>query len=133
MSSCSEWFGRHQQNTRKFLDTRPHRDAGHHTETVKRQATVRMDRRPTGQRVVEASTYTDFVGGVEYRTATAANTKAPQISMVCTTVAEPPPPKYTNPAVLKGLGYQHLANCPLAPQTKAYDATCVGCCSHRTP
>ena len=92
-----------------------------------------MDRRPTGQRVVEASTYTDFVGGVEYRTARAANTKAPQISMVCTTVAEPPPPKYTNRAVLKGLGYQHLANCPLVAQKKTYDATCVGCCSHRTP
>jgi hypothetical protein len=89
MSSYSEWLGRKMQNERKFLDTRPHRDAGHHTETIKRQATVAIGRRPTGLRVMPASGYTDYVGGVGYRTATAANTKAPQIAEVCTIVREP--------------------------------------------
>jgi len=111
MSSYSEWLGRKLQNEKKYLDTRPHRDAGHQTEVVKRAATVRLDRRPTGQRVVEASLFTDYVGGLEYSAAARANTKAPQISPVCTTVAEPPPPKYTNQAVLKGLGKAKLANC----------------------
>lgn len=64
MPSYSEWLGRHLQNQKKFLDTRPHRDAGHQTEIVKRDATIRVDRRPTGQKVVEASTYTDYLGGV---------------------------------------------------------------------
>lgn len=89
MSSYSEWLGRKMQNDRKYLDTRPHRDAGHHTEAVKRQATAVIDRRPTGLRVMPASGYTDYVGGQGYRTATAANTKGPQIEKVCTIVAEP--------------------------------------------
>ena len=59
MPSYSEWLGRHLQNQQKFLDTRPHRTAGQQTEVVKRDATIRVDRRPTGQKVVEASTYTD--------------------------------------------------------------------------
>lgn len=111
MSSYSEWLGRKLQNEQKYLDTRPHRDAGHHTEVVKRAATVRLDRRPTGLRVVQASLFTDYVGGVEARGGTAANTKAPQLAQVCTTVAEPPPPAYTNTQILKGLGKAKLANC----------------------
>lgn len=89
MSSYSEWLGRKMQNERKYLDTRPHRDAGHHTEVLKRQATRVIDRRPTGLRVLPASGYTDYVGGVAYGTATRANTKTPQIEQVCTVVAEP--------------------------------------------
>lgn len=89
MSSYSEWLGRKMQNERKYLDTRPHRDASHHTETIKRQATRVIDRRPTGLRVLPASGYTEYVGGVAYSAATRANTKAPQIAQVCTIVAEP--------------------------------------------
>lgn len=89
MSSYSEWLGRKIQNEQKYLDTRPHRDAGHHTETIKRQATVVIDRRPTGLRVMPASGYTDYVGGSGYNAGTAANTKTPQIEQVCTIVAEP--------------------------------------------
>ena len=115
MSSYSEWLGRKMQNERKFLDTRPHRDAGHHTEVVKRLAVATLGRRPTGKPVVEASTYTDFVGGADVRAATAANTKAPQITMVCTTVSGEATrarlPPYTNPVVLRGLGRSTLANC----------------------
>lgn len=111
MPSYSEWLGRKMQNEQKFLDTRPHRDAGHHTEVVKRLAVATLGRRPTGKPVVEASTYTDFVGGADVRAATRANTKPPQLTMVCTPVAEPPPPAYTNADVLRGLGKAKLANC----------------------
>ena len=38
MSSYSEYLNRQQQRLQKFVDTRPHRDAGHHTEVVKRLA-----------------------------------------------------------------------------------------------
>ncbi len=38
MSSYSEYLSRQQQRLQKVVDTRPHRDAGHHTEVVKRLA-----------------------------------------------------------------------------------------------
>jgi hypothetical protein len=38
MSSYSEYLGRMQQRLQKVQDTRPHRDAGHQTEIVKRLA-----------------------------------------------------------------------------------------------
>lgn len=38
MSSYSEYLNRQQQRLQKFVDTRPHRDAGHQTEIVKRLA-----------------------------------------------------------------------------------------------
>lgn len=38
MSSYSEYLSRQQQRLQKFVDTRPHRDAGHQTEVVKRLA-----------------------------------------------------------------------------------------------
>ena len=38
MSSYSEYLSRQQQRLQKFVDTRPHRDAGHQTEIVKRRA-----------------------------------------------------------------------------------------------
>ncbi len=111
MPSYSEWLGRKLQNEQKFLDTRPHRTASHHTEVVKRAAVAVLDTRPTGKPVVEASTYSDYVGGVAYRSGARANTKAPQLTQVCTTVSEPPPPVYTNAAILAGLGKAKLANC----------------------
>lgn len=38
MSSYSEYLGRLKQRIPKYIDTRPHRDAGHQTEVVKRLA-----------------------------------------------------------------------------------------------
>jgi hypothetical protein len=38
MSSYSEYLGRQQQRLKKYVDTRPHRDAGHQTEVIKRLA-----------------------------------------------------------------------------------------------
>jgi hypothetical protein len=38
MSSYSEYLSRQQQRLQKFVDTRPHRDAGHQTEIVKLRA-----------------------------------------------------------------------------------------------
>jgi hypothetical protein len=38
MSSYSEYLGRMKQRMIQYTDTRPHRDAGHHTEVVKRLA-----------------------------------------------------------------------------------------------
>jgi hypothetical protein len=38
MSSYSEYLGRMQQRSQKIVDTRPHRDAGHQTEIIKRLA-----------------------------------------------------------------------------------------------
>lgn len=38
MSSYSEYLGRQKQRVTKYLDTRPHRDAGHQTEVIKRLA-----------------------------------------------------------------------------------------------
>jgi hypothetical protein len=36
--SCSEYLGRHKQRMTQILDVRPHRDAGHQTEIVRRLA-----------------------------------------------------------------------------------------------
>lgn len=38
MSSYSEYLSRQQQRLQKVRDTRPHRDAGHQTEIIKRRA-----------------------------------------------------------------------------------------------
>jgi hypothetical protein len=38
MSSYSEYLGRLKQRIPQYVDTRPHRDAGHQTEVVKRMA-----------------------------------------------------------------------------------------------
>ena len=112
MPSYSEWLGRKMQNERRYLDTRPHQEASQHTETVKRQATVVIDRRPTGLRVMPASAYTDYIGGSGYRTATAANTKPPQMIQVCTIVAEPAHPNKT-PGCCKTCGVtKSSGKCP---------------------
>ena len=114
MPSYSEWLGRKMQNTQKFLDTRPHRDAGHHTEVVKRAATIVIDRRPTGLKVMPASAYTDYVGGVQYRTGTSANDKTPQLAITCAPVSEPPPAVYkVYPSTLTGIGRAPIADCAI--------------------
>lgn len=106
MSSYSEYLSRKMQKTQKFVDTRPHRDASHHTEVVKRLAasgvqetwspavsqnmvldgpTTRINSpyKPS-HRVKDTSTYLAYVGGQAVaQSSTLANTKAPQISQVC--------------------------------------------------
>lgn len=48
MSSYSEYLGRLKQRLPQYIDTRPHRDAGHQTEVVKRLAAsgVQENKRP---------------------------------------------------------------------------------------
>lgn len=107
MSSYSEYLSRKMQRTQKFLDTRPHRDAGHHTEILKRLAASGVQEQKTNQpsgnlvldgpttrgvlspykpthSVQDISRYTDYVAGQAVaQSSTPANAKAPQISMTC--------------------------------------------------
>ncbi len=106
MSSYSEYLSRKMQKTQKFLDTRPHRDAGHHTEVIKRLAAsgvqeslspavsqnmvlngpstrVNSAYKPSHS-VKDASLYTAYVAGQDVaQSSTLANAKAPQIAQVC--------------------------------------------------
>lgn len=106
MSSYSEYLARKMQKTQKFVDTRPHRDAGHQTEIVKRLAAsgvqetlspavsqnmvldgpstrVNSPYKPS-HTVKDASLYTAYIAGQDVaQTSTRANTKASQISEVC--------------------------------------------------
>ena len=54
MSSYSEYLNRQQQRLQKFVDTRPHRDAGHQTEVIKRLAAsaVQESKTPTPAGVI---------------------------------------------------------------------------------
>lgn len=54
MSSYSEYLGRQKQRLQQFKDTRPHRDAGHQTEVVKRLAAsgVQESKNPASAGVV---------------------------------------------------------------------------------
>ena len=106
MSSYSEYLGRMKQRMQKVQDTRPHRDAGHHTEVVKRLAAsaVLETRSPAtsgnmvldgpstrvnspikpSHRVQDAATFVDYEGGQAVaQSSTLANTKTPQISVTC--------------------------------------------------
>jgi len=47
MSSYSEYLGRLKQRLPHYLDTRPHRDAGHQTEIVKRLAAASVQENKT--------------------------------------------------------------------------------------
>jgi hypothetical protein len=114
MSSYSEYLGRLKQRLPQYIDTRPHRDAGHQTEVVKRIAASGTLERPTavisgnhvlnapstqvnsaykgGHKVQDASLYQDYSAGQEVaQGALAVNAKASQIQAVCyssTTVPE---------------------------------------------
>lgn len=114
MSSYSEYLGRLKQRLPQYIDTRPHRDAGHQTEVVKRLAASRTLETTTdvfsgnmmlnapstqvnsaykgGHKVQDASLYQDYSAGQEVaQSSTLANTKASQIQAVCyssTTVPE---------------------------------------------
>lgn len=94
------------QKTQKFLDTRPHRDAGHHTEIVKRLAASGVQETwspavsqnmvlnaPTTQvnspykpshSVKDTSMYNAYTAGQAVaQSAKPVNAKAPQIAEVC--------------------------------------------------
>ena len=108
MSSYSEYLSRKMQRTPKFVDTRPHRDAGHHTEVVKRLAAsgVQESKTPASAGVLvlngpstqvnsfyakahtvqDTSVYNSYTAGQAVaQSSTLANTKAPQIQDICYT------------------------------------------------
>jgi hypothetical protein len=112
MSSYSEYLNRKMQRTQKFVDTRPHRDAGHQTEIVKRLAASAVQEQKTttfsgnlvldgpstrviapikgGHSVQDASLYNEYTAGQEVAQA-ARTPKAPQIQETCyssTTIPE---------------------------------------------
>lgn len=106
MSSYSEYLGRMQQRLQKVQDTRPHRDAGHQTEIVKRLAASGVQEQKTttfsgnlvleaastrviapikgGHSVQDTSVYNEFTAGQAVaQSAMPVNAKASQISQVC--------------------------------------------------
>lgn len=106
MSSYSEYLSRQQQRLQKFVDTRPHRDAGHQTEIVKlraaaavlestnpRSAGVLVLDGPSTQvrsfyakahTVQDASVFAGFEGAQALaQSELPRNAKASQISQVC--------------------------------------------------
>lgn len=106
MSSYSEYLGRMQQRLGKVQDTRPHRDAGHQTEIVKRLAAsgVQDSKTPASAGVLvldgpstrinshyakahtvqDQSTYNEFTAGQAVaQSEMPVNVKASQIVPVC--------------------------------------------------
>jgi hypothetical protein len=107
MSSYSEYLGRKMQRTQKFIDTRPHRDAGHHTEILKRVAAAGVQEQKTNatsgnlvlngpttrgvlspykptHSVQDVSRYTDYTAGQAVaQSSMPINAKASQIQQVC--------------------------------------------------
>jgi hypothetical protein len=114
MSSYSEYLGRLKQRLPQYIDTRPHRDAGHQTEVVKRIAAAQTLETTTdvfsgnmmlnapstqvnsvykgGHKVQDTSVYNDYTAGQAVaQGARPANAKASQIQATCyssTTVPE---------------------------------------------
>ncbi len=106
MSSYSEYLSRQQQRLQKFVDTRPHRDAGHQTEVVKRLAAsgVQESKTPASAGVLvldgpstrvqsfyakahsvqDTSVYNAYTAGQAVaQSELPVNKKASQISQVC--------------------------------------------------
>jgi len=106
MSSYSEYLGRMKQRMIQYTDTRPHRDAGHQTEVVKRLAAAQTLETPTdvfsgntmlnapstqvnsvykgGHRVQDTETYNLYTAGQAVAEgALRVNQKASQIQAVC--------------------------------------------------
>lgn len=109
MSSYSEYLGRLKQRIPNYIDTRPHRDAGHQTEVIKRQAaaavqeslnpavsgnlvlnapTTRMTTKWNGVRhvVKDTSLYNAYTAG--QAVAQTENAKPAQIVATCCTTPE---------------------------------------------
>jgi hypothetical protein len=108
MSSYSEYLSRKMQRTQQVLDTRPHRDAGHHTEVIRRLAAAGVQEQKTttvsgnvvldgpstrvnsmikgGHSVQDTAIYTEYTAGQAVaQSALAVNAKAPQITLPCYT------------------------------------------------
>ena len=106
MSSYSEYLGRLKQRLPQYIDTRPHRDAGHQTEVVKRLAASGKLETPTavfsgnhvlnapstrvdapykgGHKVQDAEAYVLYTAGQAVAEgALAVNAKPSQIQAVC--------------------------------------------------
>lgn len=106
MSSYSEYLGRLKQRLPKVQDTRPHRDAGHQTEIVKRLAAsgVQESKTPASAGVLvldgpstrvqsyyakahsvqDTAVYNEYTAGQAVaQSSTLANTKPSQITPVC--------------------------------------------------
>jgi hypothetical protein len=106
MSSYSEYLGRMKQRLPTYIDTRPHRDAGHQTEVVKRIAAsgVQESRNPAvsgnmmldgpstrvnsvykkAHTVQDTEVYNAYTAGQAVaQSESPANKKAPQIQAVC--------------------------------------------------
>lgn len=106
MSSYSEYLSRQQQRLQKYVDTRPHRDAGHQTEVIKRLAAsaVQDSKTPASAGVMvldgpstrvlshyakahtvqDTSIYNAYTAGQAVaQSALPANAKASQIAQVC--------------------------------------------------
>ncbi len=108
MSSYSEYLGRMKQRMVQYTDTRPHRDAGHHTEVVKRLAAAQTRETPAdvfsgntmlnapstrvnsvykgGHKVQDTETYNLYTAGQAVaQAALPRNAKPSQIQAVCYT------------------------------------------------
>lgn len=105
MSSYSEYLARKQQRLPKYIDTRPHRDAGHQTEIVKRLAAsgVQENKTPAvsqnmvldgpttrinspykkAHTVQDTSIFNSYTAGQAVAQSDEANTKTPQIQATC--------------------------------------------------
>lgn len=106
MSSYSEYLGRMKQRLPKVQDTRPHRDAGHQTEVVKRLAAAGVQESKTpasagvlvldgpstqvksyyakAHSVQDAAIYNAYTAGQAVaKSSLPANAKASQIAPVC--------------------------------------------------
>jgi hypothetical protein len=113
MSSYSEYLSRKMQRTPQILDTRPHRDAGHQTEIIRRLAASGVQEQTTttisgnvvldgpstrinsmikgGHSVQDTAIYTEYTAGQAVaQSARAFNAKAPQIQLVCYDVSAMP-------------------------------------------
>ena len=113
MSSYSEYLARKMQRTPQILDTRPHRDAGHQTEIIKRLAASGVQEQITttysgnlvlngpstqvnapikgGHSVQDAAVYVAYVAGQAVAEGElAVNAKPPQITLPCYTSAAMP-------------------------------------------
>jgi hypothetical protein len=113
MSSYSEYLSRKMQRTPKILDTRPHRDAGHQTEVIRRLAASGVQEQKTttvsgnlvlnapstrvnssikgGHSVQDTAVYNEYTAGQAVaQSQRPANVKASQITLPCYTSAAMP-------------------------------------------
>lgn len=113
MSSYSEYLSRKMQRTPKVLDTRPHRDAGHQTEILRRLAASGVQEQRTttvsgnvvldgpstrvnsmikgGHSVQDVAVYAEYTAGQAVaQSAMPINAKPSQISLVCYDISSMP-------------------------------------------